>query len=123
MSDRFRFVKVIQNLPCKLTDAELKEVTGTRTSTATRSSGQRQMSNWQHGKPPNEQLVEVEHEREIIRVRAIWGRDGLLPHWESEDRGILWSPDAFHRWRVIGSGNQGASAKRAGQRAGAHAPK
>jgi hypothetical protein len=25
MSDRFRFVKVVKNLPCKLTDAELKE--------------------------------------------------------------------------------------------------
>lgn len=60
------------------------------------------MSKWQAGKPPNETLVEVEHkERGVIRARAIWGRDGTLPHWESEDRGILWSPNAFNRWRSI----------------------
>jgi hypothetical protein len=62
------------------------------------------MSQWSSEKPPSETLVEVkDDERGIIRVRAIWGRDGTLPHWESEDRGILWSPNAFKRWRPIGS--------------------
>ncbi len=56
---------------------------------------------WQTGKPPNEQIVEVEDEGQIVRVRAVWGRDGLLPHWESEDRDTLWSPSAFDRWREV----------------------
>jgi hypothetical protein len=56
---------------------------------------------WQSGKPPNEQLVEVEDDGRVIRVRAIWGRDGTRPHWESEDRDTLWEPFAFKRWRVV----------------------
>lgn len=53
---------------------------------------------WQYGKPPNETLVEVDGP---LRVRAIWGRDGLLPHWESENRTTLWGPNAFTRWRHL----------------------
>ena len=56
---------------------------------------------WKVSKPPNEELVEVEDGSAIIRVRAIWGRDGLLPHWESEDKDTLWRPSAFQRWREI----------------------
>ena len=56
---------------------------------------------WQTGKPPNEKIVEVEDAGDIIRVRAVWGRDGMRPHWESEDRDTLWSPDAFARWREV----------------------
>ena len=55
---------------------------------------------WQTSKPPNEQVVEVEDEGRIIRVRAIWGRDGYVPHWESEDRDTLWSVPTFTRWRM-----------------------
>jgi hypothetical protein len=54
---------------------------------------------WQTGKPPHQQVVEVEDDGRIIRVRAQWGRDGYLPHWESEDRDTLWRPSAFTRWR------------------------
>lgn len=57
------------------------------------------MSDWQTSKPPNEQLVEVEYNGQVIRVRAIWGRDGTRPHWEDEDKNRLWSPSAFNRWR------------------------
>lgn len=57
------------------------------------------MQPWQTGKPPHGQVVEVEHEGRIIRVRAQWGRDGYRPHWESEDRDTHWSPAAFPRWR------------------------
>lgn len=60
------------------------------------------MTDWQNSKPPNEHVVEVEDEDgTILRVRAIWGRDGLLPHWESEDRDTLWHPSVFKRWREV----------------------
>jgi hypothetical protein len=58
------------------------------------------MSNWRTGKPPNEVVVEVMDGAEVIRVRAIWGRDGMLPHWESEDRDTLYRPSAFDKWRL-----------------------
>jgi hypothetical protein len=58
-----------------------------------------QVAKWQAGKPPNEQLVEVEDDGVIICVMAIWGRDGVRPHWATEDRSILWGPAAFRRWR------------------------
>lgn len=54
---------------------------------------------WQTGKPPNEQVVEVKNGPKVIRVRAIWGRDGVLPHWESEDGDKMWGASAFTRWR------------------------
>ena len=54
---------------------------------------------WQHGKPPHRELVEVLHNGRVIRVRAIWGCDGTLPHWESEDEDTLWHHSAFHEWR------------------------
>jgi hypothetical protein len=54
---------------------------------------------WRYDKPPNETLVEAELNGGIIRVRAIWGRDGTLPHWESEDRSTVWSVQRFGRWR------------------------
>lgn len=59
------------------------------------------MNEWQMGKPPNEVVVEVEGDNTIIRVRAIWGHDGTLPHWESEDRDTLYAPSAFSRWRSV----------------------
>lgn len=58
---------------------------------------------WQSDKPPDGALVEVEWECRTIRVRAIWGRDGRLPHWESEDKDTLWHPSAFNRWRQLAS--------------------
>jgi hypothetical protein len=57
------------------------------------------MSHWRTGKPPNEVVVEVMDGAEVIRVRAIWGRDGMLPHWESEDRDTLYRVSAFDKWR------------------------
>jgi hypothetical protein len=54
---------------------------------------------WQSGRPPNREIVEVEWEGKIIRVQAIWGQDGVLPHWEAEDRSCLWEPAAFKNWR------------------------
>ncbi len=59
------------------------------------------MGTWQSRKPPNERVVEVKNGPDIIRVRAIWGRDGVLPHWESEDRNRLWGPSAFKQWRHV----------------------
>ena len=56
---------------------------------------------WQTTKPPNEELVEVEHEGEIIQVMAYWGRDGTLPHWKTEDGGTCWDVSTFTRWRKI----------------------
>ncbi len=56
---------------------------------------------WETGRPPHGELVEVEDSETIISVRAVYGdeRIGVLPHWESEDRDTLWSPNAFSRWR------------------------
>ena len=59
------------------------------------------MSDWQNGRPPSGRIVEVDKEGQIVRVRAIWGRDGLRPHWESEDGDTLYSPSAFSRWREV----------------------
>lgn len=56
---------------------------------------------WQTIKPPNEKIVEVEYDNRIIRVKAIWGRDGIRAHWESEDGDLHWSVSAFTRWREI----------------------
>ena len=58
---------------------------------------------WQYGPPPNEKLVEVEHEGKYIRVKAFYGRDGYRPHWLSELGGTSWSVDYFKRWRHIES--------------------
>jgi len=58
------------------------------------------MKQWQAGKPPHKQIVEVEDEDgAIIRVRAIWGGDGYRPHWRSEDDNTHWDVSAFTRWR------------------------
>lgn len=56
---------------------------------------------WQTGQPPNEVLVEVPdpETKRIILVKAFYGRDGYLPHWQSEDGNTVWPPGAFRRWR------------------------
>jgi hypothetical protein len=36
------------------------------------------MSDWNYGKPPNETTVEVEFHDSILRVQAIFGRDGTV---------------------------------------------
>lgn len=64
------------------------------------------MSDWETGKPPPGEIVEVEdpeNEGVILRVRAIWGdrNKGVTPHWETEDRSTLYYPYAFQRWRKI----------------------
>jgi hypothetical protein len=57
---------------------------------------------WRSGKPPNEVVVEVKDRNgRALRARAIWGRDGVLPHWESEDRDTLWRPSEFRLWRPV----------------------
>ena len=55
---------------------------------------------WQTGKPPNEVLVEVECDGEIIEVMAYWGRDGSMPHWRDAAGNRCWSVDCFRRWRM-----------------------
>ena len=59
------------------------------------------MSDWNRGKPPPDELVEVRDGARVIRVRARWGRDGMRPHWESQDGNTLWPPEAFREWRKI----------------------
>ena len=61
---------------------------------------------WQTGRPPNEELVEVMLDGEIIRVRAFYGRDGWRPHWRSEDETTSWSVESFSAWRRIASSTQ-----------------
>lgn len=56
---------------------------------------------WRTERPPNEELVEVELDGKIIRVKAFYGRDGWRPHWRSEDGVLMWSVDTFKRWRAI----------------------
>lgn len=56
---------------------------------------------WTIAKPPNETLVEVEYEGQIIRVMAFFGRDGYRPHWRSEDETKTWHPSQFKSWRPI----------------------
>lgn len=68
------------------------------------------MNRWQTGKPPNETLVEVEDDQgRIVRARAIWGRDGTLPHWQSENADTRWHPSAFGRWRKVPTGEEPTS--------------
>ena len=57
------------------------------------------MSDWETGKPPNEELVEVEVNGSSIEAMAIYGRDGVLPHWETQHG--KWPADKFRRWRRI----------------------
>ena len=40
---------------------------------------------WQTTTPPNETLVEVENEGEIIKVMAFYGRDGYRPPGEATE--------------------------------------
>jgi hypothetical protein len=57
---------------------------------------------WERCKPPQGELVEArDNEGEIHRVRAVYGSDGVRPHWESEDGDTIWSPSAFPEWRRI----------------------
>lgn len=54
---------------------------------------------WNTGRPPNETLVEVVWDGEIIEVMAFYGRDGCRPHWRTEDGTRRWDVTAFRRWR------------------------
>lgn len=56
---------------------------------------------WQTGRPPNEELVEVEWAGGIIEVMAFFGRDGYRPHWKTADGEQTWSVDSFSRWRTL----------------------
>ena len=59
------------------------------------------MTDWKMSRPPNEEIVEVEKDGEIIRVMAFYGRDGYLPHWRTENDDCEWSMNAFKRWRRV----------------------
>jgi hypothetical protein len=61
-------------------------------------------ADWNIGPPPHRDLVEVFEDGQVLRVRAIWGSDGVLPHWESEDGDTLYDPSAFRFWRHIETG-------------------
>ena len=56
---------------------------------------------WTIAKPPYETRVEVEHEGQVIRVKAFFGRDGYRPHWRSEDETKTWPQSKFAAWRPI----------------------
>jgi ADP-ribose pyrophosphatase len=56
---------------------------------------------WNTNTPPNETLVEVELDGEIIQVMAFFGREGHRPHWRTEDGSKCWSTDTFSRWRAV----------------------
>ncbi len=56
---------------------------------------------WKTSKPPNDTLVEVEHQGQVIRVKAFFGREGYHPSWQSEDGASSWHPSCFTRWREI----------------------
>ena len=56
---------------------------------------------WDYAQPPNETLVEVEYDNQIIRVMAFHGRDGIKPQWTDEGRVRCWSVESFRRWRPI----------------------
>ncbi len=53
---------------------------------------------WRSDKPPNEQWVEVKKGRHALKARAIWGRDGTLPHWE-DCKWTCYPVSAFAQWR------------------------
>ena len=59
------------------------------------------MDTWQRTPPPNERLVEVECNSEIITVMAFYGRDGESPHWTTEKKDKAWPVTEFTRWREI----------------------
>lgn len=54
---------------------------------------------WQTEHPPNETPVIVECNGVPIVVEAIYGRDGLKPHWRAVNNGMCWPPNAFSRWK------------------------
>ena len=58
---------------------------------------------WRYGRPPNEEIVEAQlfSNDSILRLKAIYGRDGTRPHWTSEDEKMCWSPQSVRRWRPI----------------------
>jgi len=55
---------------------------------------------WIDDAPPNEKWVEVLDGQEILIAKAIYGRDGMLPHWKTKD-GYHCAPDRFCKWREI----------------------
>lgn len=59
------------------------------------------MSEWNYTAPPNEVVVEVESDGKIIQVMAVYGRDGVLPHWSTKDGDKVWGHRQFDRWRSI----------------------
>ena len=59
------------------------------------------MIEWKTTNPPNEVLVEVELDGEVIEVMAFYGRDGYRPHWRTENGDRQWSADTFQRWRYL----------------------
>lgn len=57
---------------------------------------------WNTMKPINEVWVNVINEDDgtIHEARAIYGRSGLLPHWELRN-GDLCSPNTFRKWKFL----------------------
>lgn len=56
---------------------------------------------WQYTAPPNETLVEIELDGQIIQAKAFYGRDGYRPHWRSADGNTCWDVSTFTRGRPI----------------------
>lgn len=59
------------------------------------------MSKWRNDQPPNETTVEARHRSSILQVQAVYGRDGLRPHWRSVDGDTLYAVDYFEAWRPL----------------------
>lgn len=57
---------------------------------------------WNTGRPPNVEWVTVicYNTGKEIKARAIYGSDGVRPHWERED-GTLCEASAFKKWKPI----------------------
>lgn len=57
---------------------------------------------WRKTSPPNEVWVHVicPDTGNEIKARAIYGRDGVRPHWETEG-GTLHEVSVFSKWRPI----------------------
>jgi hypothetical protein len=64
-------------------------------------------NDWINGvKPPNEEWVEVlSGSGEVQTAKAVYGRDGTLPHWETKD-GLHCHPSRFNSWRPINAVQQ-----------------
>lgn len=62
------------------------------------------MSDWNEGPPPHDVWVEARWRCDsgfvVFEAKAIYGSDGVLPHWQMRD-GSVCGPAMFKLWRHI----------------------